>query len=60
VFERYWTGDDHERRGTGLGLPIARALVAGHGGELGVESPLGGGATFTFALPTATGLALMS
>lgn len=42
---------DATRRGTGLGLGIARAIVDAHGGRLTVESPPGSGATFTITLP---------
>ena len=37
--------------GSGLGLPLARAIAVAHGGELGVASVPGEGATFTLALP---------
>lgn len=43
-----------ERRrhlGTGLGLPITRALVEMHGGRITVKSEPGQGTTFTFSLP---------
>jgi two-component system, sensor histidine kinase and response regulator len=44
-------GGDLEK-GTGLGLAIVRKIVAGHGGDLWVESEEGKGATFYVALPT--------
>ena len=52
VFERYWRKD---RRGLGLGLFIAEAIVVAHGGRIWVESVPGEGATFTFSLPDSDG-----
>jgi signal transduction histidine kinase len=37
--------------GTGLGLPLSRALVELHGGTLSIESAVGEGTTVTVRLP---------
>jgi signal transduction histidine kinase len=42
-----------EGRGAGLGLPVARALVESHGGELTLESAPGRGTTAVVLLPEA-------
>lgn len=56
VFERYWRKDSAPRRGTGLGLFIARQIVEAHGGTTWVESEVGHGATFYFTLPPVDGV----
>ncbi|HJV90817.1 MAG TPA: ATP-binding protein [Holophagaceae bacterium] len=42
-----------EGKGTGLGLPICRDVVRGHGGEIRAESQVGVGTTMMFTLPAA-------
>ena len=49
AFDRFYKGSDS--RGTGLGLTIARSLVAAHGGEIRASSAPHSGTTITFTLP---------
>ena len=51
IFDRYWQAKRSDRRGIGLGLPIAKGLVEAQGGKLWVESALGQGTAFFFTLP---------
>src|SRR5262249_43555978 len=50
IFERYFRGRFKAWKGLGLGLPIAKALVEGHGGRIWAESELGRGSVFHFTL----------
>jgi two-component system, OmpR family, sensor kinase len=54
VFERFFRVDPSRTRaagGSGLGLSIVAALVAAHGGRVGVQSALGSGSRFLVELP---------
>ena len=55
IFDKFYRGRDqrYQVRGTGMGLPIARAIVAAHGGNISVTSQLGHGSVFSFTLPVA-------
>ena len=50
IFERFVKLNDYVQ-GTGLGLPICKALVEKCGGEIGLESDVDLGSTFWFWIP---------
>jgi two-component system sensor histidine kinase KdpD len=53
IFDELYRGKDqrHLAHGTGMGLPIAKAIVEAHGGSLSVLSEPGHGSAFSFTLP---------
>ena len=50
IFDRFYKGASS--RGSGLGLSIAKGIVAAHGGDIDASSEAGRGTTVTFTLPT--------
>ncbi len=57
VFEKFYRGKDqrYSVEGTGMGLPIAKAIVEAHGGTISLTSQRGHGSVFSFTLPTDRG-----
>jgi signal transduction histidine kinase len=50
LFDSFWQARSGDRRGVGLGLSITKDIVNALGGRLWVESTVGVGSTFSFAL----------
>jgi two-component system, OmpR family, sensor histidine kinase KdpD len=57
IFDKFYRGKDQRYlvRGTGMGLPIAKALVVAQRGSISVTSQLGRGSVFAFTLPVDRG-----
>jgi K+-sensing histidine kinase KdpD len=58
IFDRFTQVQHHETRsrgGSGLGLSIVRGLAEAMGGRVWYEPTIGGGATFTVAIPAPRG-----
>jgi two-component system sensor histidine kinase KdpD len=55
IFDKFYRGRDQRTviHGTGMGLPISKAIVEAHGGTIGVTSQLNHGSVFSFTLPAA-------
>jgi len=60
IFEKFYRGKDqrYSVEGTGMGLPIAKAIVQAHGGTISLTSQRGQGSVFSFCLPTERGRAV--
>ncbi len=51
IFEKFYRGGTHVAQGAGLGLPICRAIVQAHKGQITAFNRPGGGAVFQVRLP---------
>jgi two-component system, OmpR family, sensor histidine kinase KdpD len=53
IFEKFYRGRDqrYSVEGTGMGLPIAKAIIEAHGGTMSLTSQRGRGSVFSFTLP---------
>lgn len=55
LFDRFAQEDaSHQQNGTGLGLPIAKGIIEGHGGTIELDPDVEKGATFRVTLPLRT------
>ena len=57
IFDKFYRGKDQRYlvRGTGMGLPIAKAIITAQRGNMSVTSQLGFGSVFSFTLPVDRG-----
>jgi signal transduction histidine kinase len=56
IFDRFTRvpGSEGRRRGLGWGLAFCHSVIKAHGGRIWVESEVGQGSTFAFAIPVET------
>jgi two-component system sensor histidine kinase KdpD len=56
IFDKFYRGKEQRSviQGTGMGLPISKAIIEAHGGTISVTSQLNHGSVFTFTLPVAS------
>lgn len=52
VFDKYFQGESHAKKGNGLGLSIVKKIIELAGGEITVSSELNKGSIFTIIFPT--------
>jgi two-component system, OmpR family, sensor histidine kinase KdpD len=59
IFEKFYRGKDQrfQVQGTGMGLPIAKAIIEAHRGTISLTSQRGHGSVFSFMLPVDRGKA---
>jgi two-component system, OmpR family, sensor histidine kinase KdpD len=56
IFDKFYRGrNDRNLKGTGMGLAIAREILAAHGQQIWVQSQMGKGSEFFLSLPVARG-----
>lgn len=53
LFDRFWQAERNDRRGSGLGLSVAKGIVDAHRGKIWVHSRVGIGTTFYVTIPVA-------
>ena len=52
IFDPFYSGDNaSDKKGSGLGLSIAKSIVEKSGGKISVSSTLGAGSCFTVSFP---------
>lgn len=55
IFERYSQVEKADsKKGTGLGLPICKAIIEGHGGQIGIRDNANQGSNFWFRIKKAS------